>query len=109
MPRLAPVTRTALSAIVIHPVVIVTLSCICLGGARRAQSPLLEVVIRRKAAIHRPPRKLRLAQAPPCSGLDGDCVPGGAVRAGPRRLGPPILLPGEGCRPQPGSTVTRPR
>src|SRR6266705_1919400 len=46
-----------LSAIVICPVVIVTLSRICLGGARRAQSPLLGVVIRRKAAIHRPPRK----------------------------------------------------
>jgi hypothetical protein len=28
---------------------------------RRAPSPLLEVVIRRMAAIHRPPRKLRLA------------------------------------------------
>ena len=30
--------------------------CICLGSARRAPSPLLEVVIRRRAAIHRPPR-----------------------------------------------------
>jgi hypothetical protein len=57
MPRLAPVTRTALSAIVITPS--------CMGGARRTQSPLLEVVIRRTAAIHRPPRKLHRRRLTP--------------------------------------------
>src|SRR5262245_39539630 len=34
--------------------VIVALPRICLCGARRAQSPLLDVVIRRKPGIHRP-------------------------------------------------------
>jgi hypothetical protein len=53
------------------------------GGARRARSPLLEVVIRRTAPIHCPPPTLPPAPTPPLLRLGCGSVSGGAVRDGP--------------------------
>src|SRR5512140_2488069 len=62
-------------------VVIVTFSCICLvGDGRRAQSPPLEVVIRRKAAIHRPQRKPNPGQSAHAPRLEGGGAAGGWLR-----------------------------